>query len=196
MALNATSSVFLSTSRNSESTTSLGSPFQSLITLCEEILPNVQPKPPLAQLKLVPSCPTADCLVEETDTHLATPSCQGVVGSEKISPEPPLLQAKQPHIPQPLPTGLVLQSVHQPCCSSLDLLQPLNILPELRGPELDTALQVWPHQCQVRDQNHFPGSAGHTVPDPEDHTFQVLGPSIPVEGPPICHLGAQKNHSH
>ncbi|XP_071424018.1 uncharacterized protein F13E9.13, mitochondrial-like isoform X2 [Pithys albifrons albifrons] len=43
--------------------------------------------------------------------------------------------AKHPQLPQPLPTALVLQSLLQPRCSSLDPLQHLNIFPELRSPE-------------------------------------------------------------
>ncbi|KAJ7409674.1 hypothetical protein BTVI_55983 [Pitangus sulphuratus] len=46
-------------------------------------------------LKTVPSCPVAGCLGEEIDPHLATTSFQVVVESDEISPEPPVLQAKQ-----------------------------------------------------------------------------------------------------
>ncbi|KAJ7402619.1 hypothetical protein BTVI_84782 [Pitangus sulphuratus] len=51
----------------------------------------------------------------------------------------------------------------------------LNILPELRGPELDTALQVWTHQHWVQGRNHFPGPAGHTVPDTGQDAIGLLG---------------------
>ncbi|KAJ7415938.1 hypothetical protein WISP_75203 [Willisornis vidua] len=133
-------------------------------SFCKELLPNVQPKPPLAQLKTLPSCPTAGHLGEETNPCLAPASFQGVVGRNEDSPEPPLLQAKHPQLPQPFLTGPVLQSLHQ-SCPSLDPLQHLNVLPKLRGSELGTALAMWPHQCQVKRKNHCPGPAGHTVPD-------------------------------
>ncbi|GAB0178602.1 hypothetical protein GRJ2_000325500 [Grus japonensis] len=42
----------------------------------EEILPNIQSKPPLAQLEAISSSPIAYYLGEETNTHLATTSCQ------------------------------------------------------------------------------------------------------------------------
>ncbi|KAJ7408757.1 hypothetical protein WISP_118443 [Willisornis vidua] len=71
--------------------------------------------------------------------------------------------------------GLVLQSLHQPHCPSLDPLQHLNILPKLRDPELDTALKVWPHQCRVQGKTHFPGAAGHTIPDTGQDPIGLLG---------------------
>ncbi|RMC04439.1 hypothetical protein DUI87_18881 [Hirundo rustica rustica] len=45
----------LNASRGGDSTTSLGSPFPSNHTFSEEILPNVQLKAPLAQLKTISS---------------------------------------------------------------------------------------------------------------------------------------------
>ena len=52
----------------------------------EEIFPNIQSKPPLAQLEAVSCCPIACYLGEETDTHLAITSFQVVVESDKVSP--------------------------------------------------------------------------------------------------------------
>ncbi|XP_016154392.1 PREDICTED: NADH dehydrogenase [ubiquinone] iron-sulfur protein 3, mitochondrial [Ficedula albicollis] len=122
------------TSRDSNTTTttsSPGSPFQSLIVFpvkkffllsslnlawcslsrlpCEEILPNIQPKPRLVQLKPVFSRPVAGCLGEEAKPHLATPSFQAVGEGDKVIFEPSFLQAKLTQLPQPLLMGLVLQ---------------------------------------------------------------------------------------
>ena len=74
----------------------------------EGIFPNIQSKPPLVQFEAVSSHPIACYLGEEADTHLATASFQVVVESDKVSPQPPFLQAKQPQFPQLLLTGLVL----------------------------------------------------------------------------------------
>ncbi|KAK4817794.1 hypothetical protein QYF61_027798 [Mycteria americana] len=70
--------------------------------------PNIQSKPPLAQLEAISSCPIACYLGEETDPHLATTSFQVVVESDKVSPQPPSLQAKPPQFPQPLLIRLLL----------------------------------------------------------------------------------------
>lgn len=46
---------------------------------CEELLPNVQGKPPLVHLKTVSSCSVSGCLGEEADptwTHLLKGSCR------------------------------------------------------------------------------------------------------------------------
>ena len=55
----------------------------------EEIFPNIQSKPPLAQPEAVSSHPITFDLGEETDTHLGTTSFQVLVESNKVSPQPP-----------------------------------------------------------------------------------------------------------
>ncbi|KAK4807532.1 hypothetical protein QYF61_003321 [Mycteria americana] len=73
--------------------------------------------------------------------HLSTPSFQAVVESDEVSPQPPFLQAKQSQLPQPLPISLVLQTLPQLRCPSLDTLQPLNVFLVVRGPKLDTVFK-------------------------------------------------------
>ncbi|KAK4833055.1 hypothetical protein QYF61_027717 [Mycteria americana] len=103
--------------------------------------PNIQSKPPLAQLEAISSCPITCYLGEETDPHLSTTSFQGVVESDKVSPEPPFLQAKQPQLPQPLLIRLVLQTLHQLRCPSLDTFQHLNVPLVVTGPKLNTVFE-------------------------------------------------------
>ncbi|KAK4831720.1 hypothetical protein QYF61_018772, partial [Mycteria americana] len=98
----------------------LGHPFS------KEIFPNIQSKPPLVQLEAISSRPIASYLGEETDPHLSTASFQVVVESDKVSPQPPFLQARQPQFPQPLLIRLALQTLHQLRCPSLDTLQHLH----------------------------------------------------------------------
>ena len=74
----------------------------------EEFFPNIQPKPPLMQPETIFSHPVASYLGEETDICLATTCLQIVAESEKVSPEPPFLQTKQPPFFQLLLIGLVL----------------------------------------------------------------------------------------
>ncbi|KAK4824165.1 hypothetical protein QYF61_011292, partial [Mycteria americana] len=78
--------------------------------LGEEKFPNIQSKPPLAQLEAISSCPITCYLGEETDPHLSTTSFQVVVESDEVSPQPPFLQAKQSQLPQPLLIRLLLQT--------------------------------------------------------------------------------------
>ena len=77
------------------------------------------------QLEAIASCPATGYLGEVTNTHLTTPSCQGAVESEKVPPQPPLLQTKQssvaPHRTcslEPSPASQVndqpLASMHSP----------------------------------------------------------------------------------
>jgi len=106
----------------------------------EDIFPNIGSKPPLGQFEAIFSRPVTAYLGEETNPCLTALSCQVVVEREKVSPQPPLLQTEQPQFPQPLLTGLVLQTLHQLCCPSLDTLQPLNVFLVVRGPKLNTVL--------------------------------------------------------
>ncbi|KAK4810193.1 hypothetical protein QYF61_010966 [Mycteria americana] len=137
--------------------------------------PNIQFKPPLAQLEAISSCPISCYLGEETDPHLSTASFQVVVESDEVSPQPPSLQAKQPQFPQPLLIRLLLQTLHQLRCPSLDTLQPLNVSLVVRGPKLNTVFEVRPHQCRVQGDDHCPSPAGHTISDTSQDAIGLLG---------------------
>jgi len=80
------------------------------------------------QLEAIASRPIASYLAEETTTCLTTASFQAVVESNKVHPQPPLLQAKQPQLPQPLLVRLVLQTSHQPHCPSLGTDKPGTLI--------------------------------------------------------------------
>ncbi|KAK4828479.1 LOW QUALITY PROTEIN: hypothetical protein QYF61_026704 [Mycteria americana] len=156
-----------------DSTTSLGSLFQCLTMLpfSEDIFPNIQSKPPLAQLEAISSCPITCYLGEQTDTHLTTTSFQVAVESNKVSPQPPFLQAKQPQFPQLL---LIRLTLHQLRCP-LHVLQHLNVSLVVGGPKLNTVFEVRPHQCCVQGHDHFPTPAGHTIPDTSQDAIGLLG---------------------
>jgi len=62
----------------------------------KEIFPNIKSKPPLMQLEVIASRPIASYLGGETNTCLITTSFQVAVESNKVPPQPPLLQTKQP----------------------------------------------------------------------------------------------------
>ncbi|KAK4811285.1 hypothetical protein QYF61_023337 [Mycteria americana] len=143
--------------------------------LGEEKFPNIQSKPPLAQLEAISSCPITCYLGEETDPHLSTTSFQVVVESDEVSPQPPFLQAKQSQLPQPLLIRLLLQTLHQLRCPSLYALQYLNIPLVVGGPKLNTVFEVWPHQCRVQGHNHFPSPAGHAIFDAGQDAIGLLG---------------------
>ena len=74
----------------------------------EEVFPNIQSKPPLMQPEAVSSCSITSNSGEETSTQLTITSFQVVVESNKVSPQPSVLQSKQPHFSQPLLIRLVL----------------------------------------------------------------------------------------
>ncbi|KAK4825703.1 hypothetical protein QYF61_001526 [Mycteria americana] len=118
--------------------------------------PHIQSKPPLAQLEAISSRPA-------------------VVESDEVSPQPPFLQAEQPQVPQPLPISLVLQTLPQLRCPSLDTLQPLNVSLVVRGPTLNTAFEVRPHQCRAQGHGHCPAPAGHTIADTSQDAVGFLG---------------------
>ncbi|KAJ7414114.1 hypothetical protein WISP_86616 [Willisornis vidua] len=144
-------------------------------SLCKEFLSDIQTKLSLTELKPVLSCSTVGCVREETNPHLATTTFQVVVESDKVSPEPPLLQAKQSQVPQPFLTGLGPMSLPWALLLFSGPLQHLNIFPEWKGPKLNTILKVWPHQCRIQGKDHFPGPAGHTILDTGQDAIGLLG---------------------
>ncbi|KAK4815015.1 hypothetical protein QYF61_013467, partial [Mycteria americana] len=143
--------------------------------LGEEKFPNIQSKPPLAQLEAISSCPITCYLGEETDPHLSTTSFQAAEESNEVSPQPPFLQAKQSQFPQPLLIRLLLQTLHQLRCPSLHTLQHLNIPLVVGGPKLNTVFEVWLHQCRVQGHDHFPSPAGHAIFDTSQDAIGFLG---------------------
>ncbi|KAK4821986.1 hypothetical protein QYF61_006234 [Mycteria americana] len=85
------------------------------------------------------------------------------------------VQAKQPQLPQPLLIRLLLQTLHQLRCPSLDTLQPLNVSLVVGGPKLNTGFEVRPHQCRVQGHDHFPSPAGHAIFDTSQDAIGFLG---------------------
>ncbi|KAK4808950.1 hypothetical protein QYF61_013584 [Mycteria americana] len=83
--------------------------------------------------------------------------------------------AEQPQVPQLLPISLVLQTLPQLRCPSLDTLQPLNVSLVARGPKLNTVFEVQPHQCRVQGDDHCPSPAGHTISDTSQDSVGRLG---------------------
>ena len=55
------------------------------------------------------------------------------------------------------------------------MLQQLNVLLVVRGSKLNTALEVWPHQCRVQGHDPLPAPAGHTIPDTSQDAAGLLG---------------------
>ncbi|RMC14077.1 hypothetical protein DUI87_09165 [Hirundo rustica rustica] len=53
-----------------------------------------------------------------------------------------------------------------PSPASVDMFERLNVLLEMREPELDTGSEVQPHQCPAQGDSHCPAPAGHTIADP------------------------------
>ncbi|KAK4829471.1 hypothetical protein QYF61_004761 [Mycteria americana] len=84
-------------------------------------------------------------------------------------------KAKQSQLPQPLLIRLLLQTLHQLRCPSLDSLQHLNVSLVVRGPKLNTGFEVRPHQCRVQGHNHFPSPAGHAIFDTGQDAIGLLG---------------------
>lgn len=148
---------------------------------------------------------------------MAPPSCYAFAHSEKILcpySQPPLLHDEPPRLPQPLGIGHVLHTFPSSLpFPSLHPLQPLNVLPQLRGPQLDTALELWPHQRPAQGRKHClvatglgplahmdtPGSAVHPPGAPRPlllgafpHTLPQLGAagaSCGQRTAPCRHLG-------
>ena len=85
------------------------------------------------QLEAIPSSPITSYTREEADPQLTTTSLQVVIESNKVSPEPPLLQTEQSQLPQPLPIRLVLQALHSFTALLWNTLQGLDVFLVVSG---------------------------------------------------------------
>jgi len=109
--------------------TQLGEPIPVLNSpVCKEVFPDTQPKHPLAQLEAISPRPVTWHQWEETNPALTAITFQVLEEGNKVSPQPPLPQTKQPQFLQLLLIGHVLQALHKTCCPSLDLPQHLSVL--------------------------------------------------------------------
>ncbi|KAK4832719.1 LOW QUALITY PROTEIN: hypothetical protein QYF61_025208, partial [Mycteria americana] len=173
MSLSTTSPRVLNTCRDGDSTTSLGSLFQCLTTLSLNKfflisnlnLPwcNLRPFPLVLSLVTWEKRPTP-------------PRYTLLSESDEVSPQPPFLQAEQPQFPQPLPISLVLQTLHQLRCPSLDTLQPLNVSLVVRGPKLNTGFEAtFEASFTIQGHDHFPSPAGHAMSDTSQDAIGLLG---------------------
>lgn len=90
--------------------------------------------------------PLVACYTQEVaNPHLATAACQVVAEISNVPPHLPFHQAKHPMVP----IGLVLQTLSQLLCHSLDILQYLKVFLVMRGPKLGTALRARSHRYPV-----------------------------------------------
>jgi len=55
------------------------------------------------------------------------------------------------------------------------LCAPAPQLLVVRGPKLNTVLEVQPHQFRVQADDHLPTPAGHTIPGTSQDAIDLLG---------------------
>ena len=121
MSLSTTSKWFLNTFRDGDSTIELGSLFQCLTTLSVKkffLTSNLNlPWCNLRPFSLVLSPVRRDL------PALAVSTFQILEESNRVSPQPPFPQTKQPRFLQSLLVRHILQALHKPCFPPLDLLR-------------------------------------------------------------------------
>lgn len=82
--------------------------------------------------------------------------------------------AEQSHLSQPCLRWEMFQSLNQLCGPLLDALQYVDTSLVLENPELDTRLQVGPHQCWAEGKSRLPQPAGNAFLD----AAQILSASF------------------
>jgi len=141
-----------------------------------EVFPNVQPESLLAQLESIPSSSVASYNSWKKRPTLTSPQLpfQVVAGSDKVTPEPPLLQAEPSQFLLLLLIRLLLQMSHWLHYPSLITLQGLSVLLVVRSPKLNTVFEAWPHQGWVQMDDHFLAPASYTVSDTSQDGIGLL----------------------
>ena len=71
----------------------------------------------------------------------------------------------------------MLQALNHLSGPLLDLLQYVNVCLVLGSPALNTALQMWPHQCLAEGNDHFPAPVGDALPNLSQDTTGLLCPT-------------------
>lgn len=126
---------------------------------------------------------------------MAATSCQGLVENNKVSLEPPLLQAKHPQLlkdlcSRPFPASLPFPG----------LTQHLSVCVVVRGPELSTGFEVQPHQCPVQGDSHWPHyccsrPGWHWPSWPSGHIHWLIFSRLPTHTPRSFSTGQLSSHS-
>jgi len=75
------------------------------------------------------------------------------------------------------------------CCPLQDSLQKLPDFLEQWSPELDAALQMFPHQRRAEGEDHLPWPAGHTLFNAPQDTIGLLVHKVTLldHGQPVVH---------
>lgn len=133
----------LNVSREIDPTASLGSLFQGSASLWVQKFSLLFRWGFLFPIAL---CPVTGHHWQESGRVLLTPTLQIFLHIDKI-PFQSSLPAKQTQLPQSFPWEM-LQSPHHFHSTPLDLPQQFLVFLELGSPELDTTLQMWPHQSR------------------------------------------------
>ncbi|KAK4821936.1 hypothetical protein QYF61_004940 [Mycteria americana] len=97
------------------------------------------------------------------------------LSTDVVTPSEKATRLNNPRSLSRSPISLVLQTLPQLRCPSLDTLQPLNVSLVVGGPTLNTAFEVRPHQCPVQGHDHCPSPAGHAIPDTSQDAVGLLG---------------------
>ena len=105
---------------------------------------DVQIEPFVFQFEPTASCPHTEPRWKEPRSILIALFLHVLIHTDKATPMPflsPVSALSDSSFPHQ-----ILQSLNHLICSFLDLLQHVQVSPELRRAELDTALYLWSHQ--------------------------------------------------
>ena len=69
----------------------------------------------------------------------------------------------------------MLQALYHLYGPLLDFFQEIPVFFELRTPELDTVLQMWPHQDGMEGKDNLPQNAGYALSNALQDTIGLLG---------------------
>lgn len=69
----------------------------------------------------------------------------------------------------------MLQLLNHLCKSTLNPFQELHVSFGLRSPQLNTAVQMWPHQCWVEGRDHLLWPAGSALCNASQDAIGLLG---------------------
>ena len=144
------------------------------------------------QLAPTAPCSMIGCHQEEPGSVLLTLVLYIFININKVTPQSPLLQAKETQLPQPFLIRKMLHSLNH-CGSALDSLKQFPVLLDLRGPELDAIFQMWSRQGRVKGEENRSRPTNHTPPNTPLDAIGLLGHkgTVLAHGHPVVHQDPQ-----
>ena len=151
---------------------------------CKRLLPYIQPKPTLLKFETIFPRPVTTDPAEQSIPFFPVAPLWILTGHYKVTSEPSLLQAEQPHLSQPLLVGEVIHPLDHFLWSSLGCTPTGSYLSCTEDSTCGRSTPGEASQGRAEGQDHLSQPVGHTAFDAAQDMVGFLG----CEGTLLAHV--------